>query len=168
MTSETDSGNLTKLLSGEPLTFTELLQLSIVPELETTVLDLILSDQVKLDEYSDTGPDFLRTLYISCLLQVNISKTQVEAILEYALSDGEPLDVFSYWWEVIELTVASKQLSDTYVQRVAEEIALFDYEDDEEIPPELQMRLLALLLSSYSMQPKIEKRVQKRLSTLDE
>lgn len=168
MTSETDSGNLKKLLSGEPLTYTELLQLSIVPELETHILDLILSNQVKVDEYSDTGPDFLRTLYISCLWQTNISKTQVEAILEYVLSDGEPLDVYSYWWEVIELTVASKQLSETYVQRVAEEIALIDYEDDDEISPELQMRLLALLLSSYSMQPKIEKRVQKRLSTLDE
>jgi hypothetical protein len=77
MTSETDSGNLKKLLSGEPLTYTELLQLSIVPELETHVLDLILSDQVKIDEYSDDGPDFLRTLYIFCLQQINISKEQV-------------------------------------------------------------------------------------------
>ena len=59
MTLETDSRNLKKLLSGEPLTYTELLQLSIVPELETNILDLILSDQVKVDEDSDTGPDFL-------------------------------------------------------------------------------------------------------------
>ena len=168
MTSETDSGNLKKLLSGEPLTYTELLQLSIVPGLETHVLDLILSDQVKVDEFSDDGPDFLRTLYIFCLQQINISKEQVEIILEYVLSDGEPLDVFSYWWEVIELAVASKQLSNPSVERVAEEIAIFDYEDDDEIPPELQSRLLALLLSSYSMQPKIEKRVKKRLSSLDD
>ncbi len=167
MTSEIDGKNLKKLLSGEPLTYTKLLQLSIVPELETHILDLILSDQVKVDENSDQGPDFLRTLYINCLLQVNISKTQVEAILEYVLSDGEPLDIYSYWREVIELTVASKQLSDTYVRRVAEEIALFDYEDDEEIPRELQSRTLALLFSSYSLPPKIEKRIKEKLSSLD-
>lgn len=168
MNSETDGRNLKKILFGEPLTYAELLQLSTFPELETHILDLIISKRVRVDEYSEQGPDFLRTLYINCLSQVNISKTQVEAILEYVLSDGEPLDIYSYWWEVIDLAVVSKHLSDTYVRRVAEEIALIDYEDDEEIPMELQSRTLTLLLSFYSLPPKIEKRIKKKLSFLDE
>ena len=168
MTIGAEDKNIEKLLSGEPLTYTELLQIAFMPNLEKHVIDIILSDQVKIDENSDDGPDFRRTLYMACLQQVNASEAQIETILEHALSDGEPFDVLSYWAEVIELVVLSKQLSEVNVLRVAEEIALFDYEEDDEIPPEMQCSLLTSLLASYSLPLNIQERVVERLSTLEE
>jgi hypothetical protein len=138
-----------KLKSGEELAYTEILHLAEGAILNASDLNLLVNEELPVDEDSESIPDFQRLLHIACLQQKSVTEGHVSHILENALDDGDPEDVFPYWWEVIELSIDSKKLSSELVSRLLTEILLNDYE--EEIMPEMQLRLIEKIEANFEM-----------------
>jgi hypothetical protein len=138
-----------KLKSGEELAYTEVLDLAEGAILNASDLSLVVNEEFPMDEDSESIPDFQRLLHIACLQQKSITEGHVSHILENALDDGDPEDVFPYWWEVIELSIDSKKLSPELVARLLTEILLNEYE--EEILPEMQLRLIEKIEANFEM-----------------
>ena len=148
-----------KLKSGEELAYAEVLQLAEDAILGESELNLMINEEFSLDEDSESIPDFQRLLHIGCLQQKSITEELVSQILENALDDGDPEDVFPYWWEVIELSIDSKKLSTELISRLLTEILLNDYED--EILPEMQLRLIEKLTADFDVPDEFTKKINK-------
>jgi hypothetical protein len=148
-----------KLKSGDKLAYAEVLQLAEDAILGESELTLMVSEEFPVDEDSESIPDFQRLLHIACLQQNSITEELVSQILENALDDGDPDDVFPYWWEVIELSIGSKKLSSELVSRLLTEILLNDYED--EILPEMQLRLIEKLTANFDVPEDFTKKIKK-------
>jgi len=148
-----------KLKSGDELAYAEVLQLAEGASLDASDLNLMVNEEFSLDEDSESIPDFQRLLHIACLQQNAITEELVSQILENALDDGDPEDVFPYWWEVIELSIDSKKLSSELVSRLLTEILLQDY--DEEVLPEMQLRLTEKLTANFEVSDEFTKMIKK-------
>ncbi len=153
-----------KLKSGEELAYAEILNLAEGASLDASDLNLMVNEEFSVDEDSESIPDFQRLLHISCLQQNSITEEHVSQVLENALDDGDPEDVFPYWWEVIELSIDSKKLSSELVSRLLTEILLNDYEDD--ILPEVQLRLIEKLTANFDVPEEFAKKTKKRIKKL--
>ncbi len=153
-----------RLKSGEELAYTEVLQLAEDAILNESELNLMVSQEFPLDEDSESIPDFQRLLHIACLQQNSITEEIVSQILENALEDGDPEDVFPYWWEVIELSIDSKKLSSEHVSRLLTEILLIDYED--EILPEMQIRLIEKLTANFELPDDFKEKAKNTVENL--
>ena len=148
-----------KLKSGEELAYAEVLQLAEDAILSESELNLMVNEEFSVDEDSESIPDFQRLLHIACLQQNSITEGFVSQMLENALDDGDPEDVFPYWWEVIEFSIDSKKLSSELVSRLLSEILLNDYED--EILPEMQLRLIEKLTANFDVPEEFAKKIKK-------
>ena len=153
-----------KLKSGEELAYAEILNLAEGASLDASDLNLMINEEFSVDEGSESIPDFQRLLHIACLQQNSITEELVSQILENALDDGDPEDVFPYWWEVIELSIDSKKLSSELVSRLLTEILLNDYED--EILPEMQLRLIEKLTADFDVPDEFAKKINKMIKKL--
>ncbi len=153
-----------RLKSGEELAYAEVLQLAEDAILNESELNLMVSQEFPLDEDSESIPDFQRLLHIACLQQNSITEEIVSQILENALEDGGPEDVFPYWWEVIELSIDSKKLSSEHVSRLLTEILLIDYED--EILPEMQIRLIEKLTANFELPDDFKEKTKNTVENL--
>ena len=153
-----------KLKSGEELAYAEVLQLAEDAILGESELELMVNEEFPVDEDSESIPDFQRLLHIACLQQNSITEELVSQILENALDDGDPDDVFPYWWEVIELSIGSKKLSSELVSRLLTEILLNDYED--EILPEMQLRLIEKLTANFDVPDEFTNKIKKTIKNL--
>jgi hypothetical protein len=153
-----------RLKSGEELAYAEVLQLAEDAILNESELNLMVSQEFPLDEDSESIPDFQRLLHIACLQQNSITEEIVSQILENALEDGDPEDVFPYWWEVIELSIDSKKLSSEHVSRLLTEILLIDYED--EILPEMQIRLIEKLTANFELPDDFKEKTKNTVENL--
>ena len=138
-----------KVRSGEALSQGEILEFAETGILEVSDLNLIVNEEFVLDEYAPTLPDFQRYLHIACLEQKSITDELISQILENALDDGDPEDVFPYWCEVIELSIDSKKLSADLVSRLLTEILLQDY--DEEVLPEVHLQIIEKLKTNFEI-----------------
>jgi hypothetical protein len=147
-----------KLKSGDELAYAEVLQLAEGASLDASDLNLMVNEEFSLDEDSESIPDFQRLLHIACLQQNAITEELVSQILENALDDGDPEDVFPYWWEVIELSIDSKKLSTELISRLLTEILLNDYED--EILPEMQLCLIEKLTADFDVPDEFTKKIK--------
>ena len=148
-----------KVRSGAALSQVEILEFAIVGILDVSDLTLIVNEEFILDEYAPDGPDFQRSLHIACLDQKNITEGMISQILENALDDGDPEDVFPYWCEVIELCIDSKKLSAELVFRLLNEILLQDY--DEEVLPEVHLQILEKLTANFDVPEDFTKKIKK-------
>jgi hypothetical protein len=153
-----------KLKSGEELAYAEILDLAEGAILDASDLNLMVNEEIPIDEDSESIPDFQRLLHIACLQQNSITEELISQILENALDDGDPEDVFPYWWEIIELSIDSKKLSSELVSRLLMEILLNDYEED--ILPEMQLRLIEKLTASFDVPDEFAKKTKKRIEEL--
>ena len=147
-----------KLKSGEELAYAEILDLAEGAILDASDLNLVVNEEIPIDEDSESIPDFQRLLHIACLQQNSITEELVSQILENALDDGDPEDVFPYWWEIIELSIDSKKLPSELVSRLLIEILLNDYEED--ILPEMQLRLIEKLTASFDVPDEFTKKTK--------
>jgi hypothetical protein len=147
-----------KVRSGEVLSQGEILEFAEGAILEAD-LNLILYANWIVDEGSESIPDFQRHVHIACLQRKAITEELISQILENALDDGDPEDVFPYWWEVIELSIDSKKLSTELISRLLTEILLNDYED--EILPEMQLRLIEKLTADFDVPDEFTKKINK-------
>ena len=138
-----------KVRSVEALSQGEILEFAEAGILEVSDLNLIVNEEFVLDEYAPTVPDFQRYLYIACLEQKSITDGLISQILESALDDGDPEDVFPYWCEVIEFCIDSKKLSAELVSRLLTEILLQDY--DEEVLPEVHLQIVEKLNNNFEI-----------------
>jgi hypothetical protein len=140
---------LSRFLANEFLTQDETYSLLATHTLKAEDLVKIATGNFNLDDGFGDVPDFQREIYISCLNQLAVNEEIVDAILAHIFADvsdpdeAEPYDVLPYWWEVFELTLASKKVSTENLERIIRTYLLFDYVEDE-VEPEMQLRLLKL------------------------
>ena len=153
-----------KVRSGDALSQGEILEFAEGAILDVSDLTLIVNGEFVIDEYAPDVPDFQRYLHIACLEQKNITEGLISQILENALDDGDPEDVFPYWCEVIELCIDSKKLSAELVSRLLDEILLQDY--DEEMLPEVHLQIVEKLNTNFEIPDEFAKKINKMIKKL--
>ena len=153
-----------KVRSGDALSQGEILEFAEGAILDVSDLTLIVNGEFVIDEYAPDVPDFQRYLHIACLEQKNITEGLISQILENALDDGDPEDVFPYWCEVIELCIDSKKLSAELVSRLLDEILLQDY--DEEMLPEVHLQIVEKLNTNFEIPDEFAKKIDKMIKKL--
>ena len=153
-----------KVRSGDALSQGGILEFAEGAILDVSDLTLIVNGEFVIDEYAPDVPDFQRYLHLACLEQKNITEGLISQILENALDDGDPEDVFPYWCEVIELCIDSKKLSAELVSRLLDEILLQDY--DEEMLPEVHLQIVEKLNTNFEIPDEFAKKINKMIKKL--
>lgn len=155
---------LQRATSGGEFTYAEILILANSANLTPSILDLLVNEDLELDEDSEYIADFQRELHIACLQQSSIGGELISQILENALEDGDPEDVFPYWWEIFELSIDTGKVSESNIVRILEEILLNEY--DESILPEMQLRLLEKVQENYKISRELNEQVENKKEEL--
>ena len=153
-----------KVRSGDALSQGEILEFAEGAILDVSDLTLIVNGEFVIDEYAPDVPDFQRYLHIACLEQKNITEGLISQILENALDDGDPEDVFPYWCEVIELCIDSKKLSAENNVSVRAPRGAQDY--DEEMLPEVHLQIVEKLNTNFEIPDEFAKKIDKMIKKL--
>lgn len=151
---------LDRFLANEALTQDETYSLLAIHSLSAEDILKIATWNFNLDDDYGDFPDFQREIFLSCLKQTAVNEEIVGAILEHVFADvsdpdeAEPYDVFPYWCEVFEAALKIRKVSTENLERIVSTYLLFDYVEDE-VEPEMQIRLLNLASSFTDLDPDV-------------